>query len=288
MCDESALREWASLAISRRGLLSGAAATGLAACSRIPTAEPDPASRVVRSPIAIQTGDGVLDATLTRVDREQRATILLWPDIAGPRAAFDTIAARFARQDFTVLTLNSYYRDVADGQFPDFADFVDADGFARSEPWRARLTSAAIGADATAVVDWIAASSEVDKALPLVTQGYCLGGAHALWTARALGERVVAAVSLHGAGLVEDSETSPHTALLNTDTEFFFAIARNDDRSRPDEKAIFARLDAVSRVYDADHGWTVPDAPDYDAAQADKAFADVLRLYDRRLGALVT
>ena len=62
------------------------------------------------------------------------------------------------------------------------------------------------------------------------------------------------------------------------------AVARNDDARAPTDKdTLQAAARAAGRpaeitVYAADHGWTVPDSPVYDAAEAERAWARLLAL----------
>ncbi len=73
------------------------------------------------------------------------------------------------------------------------------------------------------------------------------------------------------------------------DAKALFAIAKNDDATAPADKdklraaATAAGLDAVIEVYQGDHGWTVPDSPVYNQAEADRAWAALLALYSRAL-----
>jgi len=78
---------------------------------------------------------------------------------------------------------------------------------------------------------------------------------------------------------------SPHRLFAWTRARFLFAIARNDDAKNPgDKEALRAAAAAAHRpaeieVYDADHGWTTPDTPVYDHAQAEKAWGRMLALF---------
>ncbi|HEY6870650.1 MAG TPA: dienelactone hydrolase family protein, partial [Novosphingobium sp.] len=64
-----------------------------------------------------------------------------------------------------------------------------------------------------------------------------------------------------------------------------FAIGRNDDARAPGDKdALRAAAAAAGRpaeitVYAADHGWTVPDTPIYDRAEAEHAWTRLLALF---------
>ena len=50
-------------------------------------------------------------------------------------------------------------------------------------------------------------------------------------------------------------------------------------------KATFAaaKRPAMVEVYPADHGWCVPGSPTYDHASAERAWAELLRLYRANL-----
>jgi carboxymethylenebutenolidase len=91
--------------------------------------------------------------------------------------------------------------------------------------------------------------------------------------------------SLHGAALVTEGSDSPHWLLAQTKASFLFAIARNDDARAPGDKAALkAAAQAAGRqaeveVYPADHGWTVPDAPVYNHAEAERAWSRMLALF---------
>jgi len=67
------------------------------------------------------------------------------------------------------------------------------------------------------------------------------------------------------------------------------AIAKNDDAQRPGDKDVLkaaaaaANRPAEIEVYQGDHGWTVPDSPVYNQAEADRAWSRLLDLYQRSL-----
>ena len=96
--------------------------------------------------------------------------------------------------------------------------------------------------------------------------------------------------SFHGGGLVRDGNPmSPHNTFDDTMASYLVAISQDDDADDPDHKRILreaaqeaGRLIEVE-VYPADHGWTVPDAPAYDRAAAEQAYANLLALYRRAL-----
>ena len=64
--------------------------------------------------------------------------------------------------------------------------------------------------------------------------GYCMGGPFTMRTAAALPDRIGAAASFHGGGLVTDAPDSPHLLTPKMTAHFLFAVAENDDMNDPE------------------------------------------------------
>lgn len=293
MCDESKLADWAKEAVSRRrfGALTGAAALGAyAAGGAAPLAAAAGASAVKTRKVSFATPDGTLDGELLAPAAGKHPAVILWPDIAGLRAAKRAIAEKLAAGGHAVLIVNPYYRDVAGEQFADFAAFIAGGGFQKVGPWRSRLNAEAVMRDATAIVAWLDAQPEVDTARGIGTQGYCMGGPFTVWSAAAVPARIKAAASFHGGGLVRpDNPMSPHALLGKVDADLLIAVAQDDDAKAPADKTTFAEaakaadVTAKVEVYPGNHGWMVPDSPAWNAAAAAKGEADLLALYKAAL-----
>jgi carboxymethylenebutenolidase len=292
MCDETKLAEWASQTISRRhfGALTGAAA--LAACASGETAgqASTPAGLTERG-VSFATPDGTMDGFLVHPSKGRHPAVIVWPDIAGVRESKRNIARKLASEGFAVLVVNPYYRDVAGEQFADFAAFIADGGFQKVGPWRRKLDAEAIMRDAAAIVDWLDRQEAVDTARGIGTQGYCMGGPFTIWSAAAVPERIKAAASFHGGGLVRPGNPmSPHAQLAKVKAGLLVAIARDDDAKSPDDKQVLREvadtlgLTATIGVYDGDHGWMVSDSPAWNASAAAKGEADLLALYKSALG----
>ncbi|MFN3517701.1 MAG: dienelactone hydrolase family protein [Novosphingobium sp.] len=288
MCDESKLAEWARATISRRqfGTLTGAAA--LAACA------PGGANAGVdarlfdlaETAVSFATSEGTMDAFFVHPAKQASPAVILWPDIASIREAKRNIARKLAQAGYAVLVVNPYYRDVAGEQFADFAAFISDGGFQKVGPWRDKLNPQAIMRDASAIVGWLDEQGSVSKEHGIGTQGYCMGGPFAIWTAAAVPTRVLAAASFHGGGLVRpDHPMSPHALLGKTQAALLIAVAQDDDAKAPQDKVTLAEatkaagVTATVTVYPANHGWMVSDSPAYDAAAAARGEADVKALY---------
>lgn len=237
--------------------------------------------RMVRVP----TPDGTADAFLVHPAKGAHPGVILWPDIAGLRDAKKAMARRLAAEGYAVLVVNQYYRNGPAPVLASFAEWRTPEGQARIAPMRAALTAAAVTRDGAAYAAFLDTLPEVDKQRGIGVQGYCMGGPFAVRTAAAAPARVKAAASFHGGGLVTPDADSPHRLLADTQAGFLIAVARNDDAKAPADKDAFRKAaddagrPAEIEVYAADHGWCVPDAPAYDQAEADRAFARLLALY---------
>jgi carboxymethylenebutenolidase len=85
-------------------------------------------------------------------------------------------------------------------------------------------------------IGWLDRQGEVDTMHRIGTCGFCMGGPYTVRTAAAEPDRIGAAASFHGAGLVDTGPDSPHLLLPRTKAAFLFAIAQNDDARSPDDK----------------------------------------------------
>ena len=292
MCDDLTLAEMQAAehaALSRRqfGVLGAAAAT-LAACRGSGANGAQGASAALsEAMVTVATPDGAADAFFVHPAKGKHPAIVLWPDIAGLRDAYKTMARRLAGAGYAVLVVNQYYRSAKAPMLDTFAQWRTPAGQAKLKPMIAAITPAGTTRDAGALVAWLDTQAAVDTARGIGTSGYCMGGPNTVRTAVAAPARVKAAASFHGAALVSDQPDSPHKLLGQTQASFLFAIAQNDDARVPGDKdALRAAIAAAGRaaeiaVYPADHGWCTIDSPVYDEAQAEKAWVRMLELFGK-------
>lgn len=271
--------------------MSGAALT--AACTRKTNAQSESDGAHADTPlhesvVSLPAGDGTGDAFFVHPARGRHPAILVWPDIAGLRDTFKEMARRLARQGYAVLVVNPYYRGARSPVLERFSDWLTDEGKAKIQPLRSALTAEAITRDADAYTRWLLAQDVVERTAKIGTLGFCMGGPFTVWTAAAIAH-VGAAASMHGAGLVTDAPSSPHRMLGKGDAAYLFAIAQNDDTKDPSSQGTLrnaakeAGRDAEIEVYPADHGWTVPDSPAYDASAAERAWQRILALFNAQL-----
>ena len=287
MCDEAKLARWARQQVSRRqfGVIGAAGAAGAAAaCAPIPQG----GGAMREDGVSFATADGTMDAVFIQPASANGAAIIHWPDIAGLRPSHLQMGRRLAGEGYSVLVVNPYYRDEAGQIWEDFAAFADG-GWDKAREYRAKLSSHAIKRDTDAIVNWLDGQQGVSAQRGVGARGFCMGGPFTVYSAHARPDRVKAAASFHGGGLVRDDEESPHRLLAETQAHYLIAIAQDDDADDPDHKTILreaaqaAGRPAVVDVYAGDHGWTVPDSPAYARPAAERAWADELALYRRAL-----
>jgi carboxymethylenebutenolidase len=286
MCDDDihqGLIEDTSLSRRTFGLM-GAAAAGLAATAA------GAASAVVEKDVEVKTPDGLADAALYYPEgKGSWPAVVIWTDVVGLRPVFREMGRRLAASGYVVLVPNPYYRvkraPVVEGGF----NFANPDDRAKLALLRPAVTPDGTARDAAAFIAYLDGLPQTNRKKKVVTQGYCMGGPLAFYTAGAVPGRVGAVASFHGGGLYTDAATSPHLTLAKTQAEYLVLIADNDDKKEPavkDQlKAAFAeaKRPAKVEVYAAGHGWTVKGGQVYDEALAEKAWAELLALYKRSL-----
>lgn len=245
---------------------------------------------VIENDVNIDMPDGVSDSYFVHPAKGKHPGILMWPDIKGLRPAFKAMGKRLAEAGYSVLVVNPFYRDAKHPVAGDTPDFSDPDtrkllfGMAR------KLTQDASMSDASAYISFIDAQGSTDTSRKIGTCGYCMGGPLIMRTAGAVPERVGAAASFHGGGLITDRDDSPHLLIPTSPAHVLHAVAENDDAKDPEAKVKLAAaykaagIPAEIEVYTGTkHGWCPPDSAVYDEAQAEKAWARMLALYETAL-----
>jgi carboxymethylenebutenolidase len=243
------------------------------------------------SAVDITTPDGVCDAFFVHPTTGTAPAVLVWPDIFGLRPAFLQMGRRLAGSGYAVLVVNPFYRQQKAPTSAPHADFEDPATREALMALARSLTPETQFTDAKALTAWLDQQAPVDKSRKIGTTGYCMGGPLVLRTAAANPERVGAAATFHGGGLVTEKPDSPHLLIPRMKARFLIAIAENDDAKQPDAKdalkAAFAKalLPAKVEVFTgAKHGWCPPDSHVYDHDAAEKAWSELLVLLEGALG----
>ena len=280
--------------ISRRNFvtLSVAAGFGLAAGS---TSEA--AVAVVEDNVTIKTPDGTCDAAFIHPTTGAHPAVLIWPDAFGLRPVVRDMAKRLAAEGYAVVAVNPYYR-VTKAPGIETAGFNFATDGAKLQPLMGSVNAPGNPEkDAVAYVAWLDQQPQVNKAKKIGTQGYCMGGPLIMRTAAAVPDRVGAAASFHGGGLVTANPTSPHLLIPKMKARMYFGVAANDDQRDPKAKETLKEALAAAKVNGevelypkALHGWCMSDMPVqagqpaiYNKDDAERAWAKLLALYKAAL-----
>ena len=289
MCDSDNHQEFiVDTSVTRRSVVltisSAVAVAGLptAACA---------ATKVIETDVMIKTADGNADAVLFHpAGKGSWPAVLLWPDILGLRPVFREMGRRLAAEGYTVLVPNPFYRTqrapIVTGPF----DFNKPEDRAKLSKFRGSVTDERVDADVRAYIAFLDKLKQVNRRKGVGVQGYCFSGPFAFRTGVVRSDRIRAVASFHGGGLVTKEPSSPHLLVPKSKASFLVAIARNDDQKEPDAKNVLksafaaARRPAAVEVYPADHGWCVAGNPAYNEPAAEKAWAELLKLYRRQLG----
>ena len=280
-----------SLGAGLASLLVGSAACkpGEAAPGAVTASSPN-AVPTTESEVSITTPDGTCDAYFVHPATGSAPAVLIWPDIFGLRPAFRQMGKRLAESGYAVLVVNPFYRTKKAPTSSPHADFEDPATRDALMGLAHTLTPETEVTDAKALTAWLDQQAAVDKSKKMGTTGYCMGGPLVLRTAATNPDRIGAAATFHGGGLVTDKPDSPHLLIPKMKAQFLIAIAANDDAKQPDAKttlkAAFAQasLPANVEVYEGTkHGWCPPDAHVYDRDAAEKAWGELLRLFKTAL-----
>lgn len=290
MCDKRTDRDLEkfriSRGISRRDFNVALSAAAIAAL--LPSVAS--AGDVNESEVMVPTPDGEADCYLAHPAGGSHAAVIMWPDIKGIRPAFRMMGKRLAGSGYTVLVPNPYYRTIKGELITEGESFGDPAVRERLMPHARSLSPETCVTDGGAFIKYLDEHVSVDSSRQMGSAGYCMTGSYTMRLAAAYPERIGAGASFHGGGLATDRDDSPHLLVPQMDAGFLIAIAENDDEKDPEDKVLLreaydsAGLNAEIEVYEGTlHGWCPPDGGAYNEAQAEKAWARMLALFEKEL-----
>jgi carboxymethylenebutenolidase len=285
--------------MSRRQFTALSIAAGVTAATR---ASGGSAGELIESDVQIRTSDGVCDAALIHPDAGSWPGVLLFTDVFGLRPTMRAMAKRLAAHGYTVLVPNPFYRSTKPPGLSTDIDFTNLKDRAKIDELRKPLSSDAVMHDASGYVEFLDSQAPVQKNAKMGVFGYCMGGPMTLQAAAANPARIGAGASFHGGALVTDKPDSPHRLVPKITGRYYVAVAMNDDERYPDAKPALtdafksANLQAKIEVYEAClHGWCVRDSPQpkgkapiYNDAQAERAWSELVSLFNAALRASQT
>jgi carboxymethylenebutenolidase len=242
------------------------------------------------------------DVTISTDDGDCRTSVFTpdagagpWPgaiffmDGLGIRPVLFDMAQRLADAGYVALLPDMFYRAGPYEPLDVNEVFASGDVRAALAPFLGSTDNRRAAQDAGAFLSYLERRDDVSG--PGVgTTGYCMGGGISLTVAATYPERIAAAASFHGGSLATDSELSPHLLVDRIQGRVYVGAADNDGSYPPEMAArlIEALMGAsVEHRHDlyagAAHGWTMADAPVYDAGAAERHWAALLDLFAESL-----
>ncbi len=238
---------------------------------------------------SVTTPDGTCPVTLhTPEGSGPWPGVVMYVDAGGVRDTMREMAQTLADQGYAVLLPDVYYRHGDWAPFDMRTVFGDPEQRTRLMTMVGSVTPDMIAADAGAFFDFLDSRPEVTGSRFGVF-GYCMGGRTSVIVAGRQPDRVAAAGSFHGGGLVTDDPNSPHLLADKMKATVYVAGAENDgsfttEHAETLDKALTAAgVEHMVEFYPAGHGFAVPDNPPYDKSAADRHWAALERLFGASL-----
>lgn len=212
--------------------------------------------------------------------------VIFYMDAPGFREELCNMARRIAKQGYFCLLPDMYYR----------LGKLRFDVQRRSQEMTNviltamdHLTNADVVDDTGGMLAWLDGQDQV-AAGPVGCVGHCMSGRYITTVAARFPERIAAAASLYGVGIVTDAEDSPHLLLEQIKGELYYGFAETD-HTVPDH-VIPALQEALNQagtrhrldVYPGtQHGFCFPERQVYAPSAAEQAWARLFDLWHRNL-----
>jgi carboxymethylenebutenolidase len=235
--------------------------------------------------------DGTVDAVLfTPEDGKPLPGVLFIPDIGSIRDTMRQMALRLADEGYTILMPNPFYRTSRPPVFSFPRKPGDPATMKRIQELAAPLTPEALDRDLPVYLDTLTSQPTTANG-KVGAVGFCIGGGIALRAAAVRPDLVGAVASFHGGGLYtgKDDLRSPHQVLPRVKARLYFGHATDDKSMNSDAIKHFEKAlqtwggQFESEIYDAHHGWTVPDNPAYKQPEAERAWQKLTALFREAL-----
>jgi carboxymethylenebutenolidase len=272
-------------ALMRRTFVTVACAAALLVTVAVARA----ADAVTEKDVVVPTADGSADAVLfyPSAGSGPWSAVILWHDLGGLRPVYRDMGRKLAAEGFVVLVPNAFYRSAkATGEE---LDMHNPEVSKRQMGYRAAATDDGIARDGIAYVAYLDTLKQTAKGKKVGTFGYDLGGGYAFRTAAAVPDRIAAVASIHGLGVATERPNSPHLLVPKTKATYFVVQAKDDDAREPTDKDDYVKVLAEGhlqgnvQVYPANHGFGVPGNAAYDAASAQRAWDEIVKLLKGQL-----
>lgn len=233
--------------------------------------------------IDINTPDGEMECFISQPDGQGPfPTVIVYMDVLGIREELRDFARRLAGQGYFAVLPDLFYRS-GRIRFDPATDKIEK-LFAIGRT----LTIDKVMRDTQAMLTYLDASPIVSGRTGGI--GYCMSGQFVVAAAGHFPNHFRAAASLHGVGLVTDSDDSPHKLADRIQAEIYLGFASDDpyveDNVIPDMSKALEDSGVHYRVEthpDTEHAYSFPGRPTYVEAAAEKDWATMFELFERTL-----
>jgi carboxymethylenebutenolidase len=242
---------------------------------------------MVEQEVVVTTKHGRMPAFAAWPDGPGRsAPVIIYMDAPGIREELRNFARRIAKHGYFCLLPDMYYR-VGQLRFD-----LHRRNDAMSNVIRAAmntLSNEAVADDTGGMLQFLDAHEHV-KPGPVGCVGYCMSGCYVTTAAGRFPQRIAAAASLYGIGVVTDKPDSPHLLADQIKAEMYYGFA-DIDPGVPDHviPTLKKSLDTARVKYTCEvikgthHGYCFGERKDYDAVAAEDAWSKMFALWDRNL-----
>jgi carboxymethylenebutenolidase len=240
---------------------------------------------MIERQIAISTKDGRMNTFICHPERSgPHPVIIFFMDAPGIREELRDMARRLATVGYYVILPNLYYRSNVEELGP----FIGAGYEATREKFmqlKDTIDISMVMEDTGALIAFANEDGAAAKGA-MGSVGYCMSGRYAISAAVRYPDRVRAAASMYGVGLVTDQPDSPHLAMQRTDARLYFGCAERDHYA-PKEvvDALRTELDqtganAEVEIYPGtQHGFAFPQRSVYDKPAAERHWERLFALF---------
>ena len=243
---------------------------------------------MIERELDLQTPSGAMNTFITHPEEGgPHPPVFFYMDAPGKREELHDMARRIATAGYYVVLPNLYYRERRD-----FKLKWDDDGMKEMFGLMRTLRNPMVVEDTQTLIDFVDGEDAV-KPGPIGVVGYCMSGPFVFAAAAAYPDRIAAAASIYGAGLVTDRPESPHLTADKIKGEIYFACAEIDDYAPKETVDALAEHLAKTSVNHriewypgVEHGFAFPQRKGiYDKPAAERHWERLHALFDRNLRA---
>jgi len=212
--------------------------------------------------------------------------VILYMDAPGFREELCNMARRIAKQGYFCLLPDMYYRlGTCRFDLPRRNDQMSAVIKAAMNS----LSNADVTEDTGAFIAWLDAQEKVSSG-PIGCVGHCMSGRYITTVAARFPNRIKAAASLYGVGIVTEFEDSPHLLLDKISAELYYGFAETDSsvpfhvipelKKSLDRSGVKYTLEVLPKTL---HGYCFSERNAYNPIASEHSWDQIFKLWSKNL-----